>query len=157
MTEKTMVVREIGIDYGHTLQNHFDFCSQIHGHRATVEAYVLGPIQQEEGSSKGMVMDFHFLKKALMEKVHDRLDHEFAVCENNKSDLEFIEGRNENPLVLDKPPTAENLARWAYQEVAKEIPEECDLVKIVWHETPNNRAIYNGLVSEVGHPDVEGE
>lgn len=143
--ETTKVTRKIGIDYGHTLPNHFSFCSQIHGHRGTIEMTVEGPIQ-DEGSSEGMVMDFHFLKEALMEEVHDVLDHEFAVWEEDTGTLEYIKERNNDPVILEDPPTAENLAKWAYNRIqdSDHIPEDCELVRIRWQETPNNWADYEG-------------
>lgn len=139
------VTRKIELDYGHTLPNEKGFCSQIHGHRATVLATVEGEIEETEGHpDQGMVLNFKELKAAMKEKVHDVIDHGFAVWKEDKDDREFIEDRNEKVLVTTHPPTAEYLAKWSYEQIQPELPEEVELVKVVWKETPNSEAIYQG-------------
>ena len=83
------VTRKIELDYGHTLPNEKGFCSQIHGHRATVLATVEGEIEETEGHpDQGMVLNFKELKAAMKEKVHDVIDHGFAVWKEDKDDRE---------------------------------------------------------------------
>jgi 6-pyruvoyltetrahydropterin/6-carboxytetrahydropterin synthase len=138
-----IVSREIGIDYGHTLPNHFSFCNQLHGHRARVIAEVDGEIvTKDNDSSQGMVLDFKILKQKMMEKLHDVLDHGFAVWKDDKEDLEYIKKRNSKYLITDEPPTAEFLAKWAFNQLKDEFPENIKLVKITWYETPNSYAVY---------------
>jgi len=137
------VTKSIELDYGHTLPNHYSFCSQIHGHRAKVEATVEGEVSDKVGdSNQGMVLDFKFLKQALMTKVHDVLDHGFAVWKDDKEDLEFIVKRNSKVLITDEPPTAEYLAKWAYHQIQTELPGGLKLNKIKWYETPTSFATY---------------
>ena len=137
------ISREIGLDYGHTLPNHFSFCNQVHGHRARVIATVEGEVSKKMGdSSQGMLLDFKFLKASMMDKIHEVLDHGFAVWKEDKEDLEFITKRNKKFLITDQPPTAEYLAEWAYNQIVNEIPEGMKLTEIVWYETPNSCAVY---------------
>lgn len=138
-----IITREIGIDYGHTLPNHFSFCNQIHGHRARIIAYVEGDtVTDENSSSQGMVLDFKILKQLMMEHIHDVLDHGFAVWEKDEKDLEFIKERNSRYLITEEPPTAEYLAKWAFHQIAGKLPKELELLKIDWYETPNSCATY---------------
>ena len=152
-----VVSKEIQLDYGHTLPNHFSFCNQIHGHRARVVAYVEGEVSPLGGdSSQGMVVDFKFLKAVMMEKVHDVLDHGFAVWEGDTeeikalggfageevSTLDFIRARNRKVLVTTDPPTAETLAKWAFDQIKPTIPFGLTLVRVEWWETPSSCAIY---------------
>ena len=137
------VSKYIELDYGHTLSQHYGFCNQIHGHRGKVVAIVEGEIQTENGSSQGMVLDFKFLKQSLMEKVHDILDHGFAVWKEDKDDLEYIKKRNNKYIITDEPPTAEYLAKWAYHQVVGDIPKNMKLVEIQWYETPTSVAYYS--------------
>lgn len=142
------VTRKIGLDYGHRLPNHYGFCSQLHGHRATVEATASGELSTDEGSSdQGMVFDFSHLKEALMDNVHDELDHGFAVWVEDTEIREWVNKVNDRVLIMDHPPTAEVLAKWAYEQVEPELPEHVMLVSIRWYETPNNWAEYSGLIS----------
>lgn len=135
------ITRRIELDYGHTLPNHYSFCSQIHGHRASVEATVRGDIIKKKGaSSQGMVLDFKFLKETMMDHIHGVLDHGFAVWKDDKQDLAFITKRNEKYLVMLDPPTAENLAAWAYNQLVQHMPVGILLVSVRWWETPNSVA-----------------
>jgi 6-pyruvoyltetrahydropterin/6-carboxytetrahydropterin synthase len=137
------ITRKIEIDYGHTLPNHYSFCNQFHGHRGVIEVTVEGPIIHTSGESQqGMVMDFKFLKTIMREKIHDVLDHGFAVWKDDKEDLAFILKRNTRVLVTDDPPTAEVLAKWAFKTVKEDLPVGVKLVKVRWNETPNNWADY---------------
>lgn len=143
------VSKQVELDYGHTLPNHYSFCNQIHGHRAKVVITVEGEVSQNENdSSQGMVFDFKILKELMMELIHDELDHGFAVWKDDSKDLEFIKGRNSKVLITDVPPTAECLAEWAYNQLLSVIllkyPNELSLVKVEWWETPNSCAIYEG-------------
>lgn len=137
------ITRKIEIDYGHTLPNHYSFCNQLHGHRGVIEVTVQGPVVSANGKSEeGMVMDFKFLKEILKEKIHDVLDHGFAVWKDDHEDLEFILKRNTKVLITDAPPTAEVLAKWAFFEIRKALPDTIKLVQVRWNETPNNWADY---------------
>lgn len=139
------ISRKIEIDYGHTLPNHYGFCNQLHGHRGVIVATVEGELIQKEGdSSQGMVMDFQFLNTMMREKIHDALDHGFAVWQHDKEDLEFVLRRNKKVLVTDEPPTAEVLAKWAFNQLKVSLPEGVKLVNLRWYETPNNWADYEG-------------
>ncbi|MBN1279881.1 MAG: 6-carboxytetrahydropterin synthase [Chlorobium sp.] len=137
------ISRKIEIDYGHTLPNSFSFCNQLHGHRGVVVATVEGPvIQRERDGEEGMVMDFKFLKDIMVRHIHDVLDHGFAVWKDDREDLEFILKRNTRVLITDEPPTAECLARWAFNQIRNKLPNEVQLKEVTWYETPNNWATY---------------
>jgi len=137
------ISREIQLDYGHTLPNHYSFCNQIHGHRARVIATIEGEVSKiKNDSSQGMVMDFKFLKTFMMEYIHKILDHGFAVWKEDKEDFDFIIKRNKKFLVLNDPPTAENLAKWAFNQLKDKFSKNIILIKVDWYETPSSFAIY---------------
>lgn len=139
------ISRKIEIDYGHTLPNSFSFCNQLHGHRGVVVATVEGSVIQQEGDGEeGMVMDFKFLKDIMIRHIHDVLDHGFAVWKDDREDLEFILKRNTRVLITDEPPTAECLARWAFNQIRNKLPNEVQLKEVTWYETPNNWATFTG-------------
>lgn len=143
----TRISRRIELDYGHTLPNHYSFCNQIHGHRGIVEAFIVGAVSDTDGdSSEGMVVDFKHLKEAMMKFIHDPLDHGFAVWKEDAADLAFIQKRNSKVLVTSDPPTAEYLARWAYEQLQAAVPlfssDKLILEKVRWYETPTSWAEY---------------
>jgi 6-pyruvoyltetrahydropterin/6-carboxytetrahydropterin synthase len=96
-----------------------------HGHNYFVSISVQGKIDPETG----MVIDLKRLKEILRERVVDRVDHR-----NLNEDVDFLRG------VI---PTAENLARCFWQELAPAIKEGA-LVEIVLQETEKNSVIYRG-------------
>jgi len=149
-TNITNVTKRIELDYGHTLPNHYSFCNQIHGHRGVIEATVQGDIVAMHGSSsQGMVLDFSILKQLLMTKVHAKLDHGFAVWKEDIADLEYIKTRNTKYIVTEEPPTAEYLAKWAYEQIEMDIIHyNLKLVRIRWYETPSSWADYPAIPME---------
>lgn len=150
MSETTTVTKEIGIDYGHTLPDHYSFCNQLHGHRARVLATVTGPIAGAENpSSRGMVFDFKILGELLKDEIHERLDHGFAVWKDDKKDLDFVLQRNTKVLVTDEPPTAEYLAKWAAEILISKLPTGITLTKLEWYETPNSHATYTPSIAKI--------
>jgi 6-pyruvoyltetrahydropterin/6-carboxytetrahydropterin synthase len=96
-----------------------------HGHNYFVSVSVQGKIDPETG----MVIDLKKLKDILRERVIDRVDHR-----NLNEDVDFLRG------VI---PTAENLARCFWRELAPAVAEG-KLVEIVLEETEKNSVIYRG-------------
>ena len=140
-----LISRKIEIDYGHTLPNSFSFCNQLHGHRGVVVATVEGKlIERKDDGEEGMVMYFKFLKEIMLEQIHDKLDHGFAVWKEDHEDLDFIIKRNSRVLVTNEPPTAECLAKWAFNQIRSRLPHGVILKQLRWYETPNNWADFDG-------------
>ena len=90
---------EGAFEAAHQLPGYPGKCARLHGHNWVVEAVVRG----ETLDGLGMLVDFKTVKRALSE-VLDRFDHQFL-----NELAPFTEG------VL---PTAENLARIIYEELA---------------------------------------
>ncbi len=93
----------------HWLRDYEGACERLHGHNYRVEVTVSG---HELGPS-GMLVDFRELKGALSQ-VLGRLDHR---CLNDDID-DFAEGQLN--------PTAENVARWAYERLGEALEEAGD-------------------------------
>lgn len=96
-----------------------------HGHNYALEVSVKGKIDAETG----MVIDLKKLKEIMRQRVVDRVDHT-----NLNEDVDFLRG------VI---PTAENLARVFWQQLAPAITEG-SLHEIVLHETERNSVRYCG-------------
>ena len=96
-----------------------------HGHNYVIHVSVMGKIDPETG----MVIDLKRLKQLVREHVIDRVDHR-----NLNSDVDFLEG------VI---PTAENLARAFWQQLAPVI-NEGSLHEITLQETEKNSVVYRG-------------
>jgi len=106
-------------------------CDRLHGHSWIVEATVSG----KELDSLGMLVDFKSVKKEL-KAVLDHMDHRYL------NELPpFCDGRN---------PTAENLAKHVYEELAGSgiFRGNARLDSICVWESPHSSAAYE--------PDGEG-
>ena len=92
---------EAGFSSGHFLRNYRGKCENPHGHNYKVQVTLLGKSLDEAG----LLMDFKLLKQ-VMRPVVDYLDHQMI------NDLEPFTTVN---------PSAENLARYFYQETEKQL------------------------------------
>ena len=144
------VRRWVETDTGHRIPNHKSKCKHMHGHRYRWEAVVEGDVVTEVGvTESGMVIDFSSLSKILMEHIHDIVDHAFIVFEEDhqaREALEFL-GENHRTLVVPFVPTAENLAKWAFEQVQPHIVSEYEnelrLVEFHVRETPKSWASWS--------------
>jgi len=100
-------------------------CARLHGHNWVVEAVVKGTQLNE----LGMLIDFKEAKKALA-GVLDRFDHRFL------NELE--------PFSTGVLPTAENLSRIIYEELAAALPcpEDAALAAVTVYESPKSSVTY---------------
>jgi 6-pyruvoyltetrahydropterin/6-carboxytetrahydropterin synthase len=96
-----------------------------HGHNYAIAVSVRGRIDPETG----MVIDLKKLKDIMRQRVIDRVDHT-----NLNEDVDFLRG------VI---PTAENLARAFWEQLAPAI-DEGSLYEIVLEETERNSVTYRG-------------
>jgi 6-pyruvoyltetrahydropterin/6-carboxytetrahydropterin synthase len=96
-----------------------------HGHNYALEVSVKGRIDPETG----MVIDLKRLKDIMRERVVDRVDHT-----NLNEDVDFLR---------DVIPTAENLARCFWQQLAPAIPNG-ELYEVALQETERNSVRYRG-------------
>ncbi len=111
-------------DAAHFLRNYKGKCAKLHGHRYVVEAVV----QLTELDESGIAFDFADLKSALR-ALADGLDHE---------------NLNELPQFAGVETSAENQARYFFEELRRSLPEPAAsglLYARVW-ESPTQWAQY---------------
>lgn len=109
-------------DAAHFLEGYHGKCAQLHGHRWVVEVTVKG----EQLDNIGMLVDFSLIKDSLKELLGD-FDHHLL------NELKQFAGVN---------PTAENLARFCYYHIKKDLPPKIVIEKIRIYETPDAWAEY---------------
>lgn len=131
---------EQSFDAAHFLKDYKGKCSNIHGHRWRVVVSISSEKLSAEQQTKGMVIDFSDLKKAL-KNICDYFDHAFIYEENSLKLETVIALQSENFRLITVPfrPTAENFAHFIYEELKKEKYTVCH---VEVYETPNNCAIY---------------
>ena len=96
-----------------------------HGHNYFITVSVRGKTDPETG----MVIDLKKLKDIVRDRVVDRVDHR-----NLNEDVDFLR---------DVVPTAENLARCFWQQLAPAITQG-SLYEVVLEETEKNSVVYRG-------------
>tara|TARA_B000000475_G_scaffold258028_1_gene239746 strand:+ start:132 stop:518 length:387 start_codon:yes stop_codon:yes gene_type:complete len=119
----------------------------MHGHRYRFEAEIEGDVVETSGvSEEGMLMDFSDVSSILMTHVHDVIDHAFVVYEGDmlaRSACELM-GEGHRTVVVPFIPTAENLAKWAFEQVEPHIKtsygNKLRLVAMHVRETPKSTA-----------------
>ncbi|HEV2619695.1 MAG TPA: 6-carboxytetrahydropterin synthase QueD [Acidobacteriaceae bacterium] len=97
------VTVEAGFSSGHYLRNYRGKCENPHGHNYRVLVTLAG----EELDEAGLLLDFKVLK-TLLRPVVDYLDHQMI---------------NDLAPFTEINPSAENLARYFYDETARELQQ----------------------------------
>src|SRR5437588_12196576 len=107
---------------GHALRNYKGKCENVHGHNYRVQITVQGA----ELDSIGLLVDFGEVKRVLR-AVSERLDHHFI------NDLPPFDVLN---------PSAENLAKYFYDEVSTRLTAPVRLGQVKIWETDITSATY---------------
>lgn len=128
-------------DSAHFLSGYEGKCSNIHGHRWAVEIEVGSDKLNQDGQTRGMIVDFSELKHALGSIVEE-LDHSFIIERGSlrEKTYEALKEDGFRIIELDMRPTAENLARYMYDRMSE---QGYMVVKATVYETPNNCASYS--------------
>jgi 6-pyruvoyltetrahydropterin/6-carboxytetrahydropterin synthase len=168
---KFVVSKTLGFDAGHRVTNHKSKCRSVHGHRYTLTVFVDGELSNA-GSSEGMVEDFADIKSTMVRLIESVFDHAFIMWCNDdvlmtintvetttgtdgrmtlqqlwqsSKPKQFRHYRTEefgNVVVMDKVPTAENLAELFFCILKDALTDATkSLVKIELWETPSSCAI----------------
>lgn len=110
------ITRRLEFDAGHRIPDHQSQCRHLHGHRYALEITLEGAVIETAGRpDTGMVMDFSEVKRIAMQHVVEAWDHAFLVYRGDKQVAAFLAAMpGHKTVVLDRVPTAENLARLAF-------------------------------------------
>ncbi len=111
-----LITRRLEFDAGHRIPDHKSQCRHLHGHRYVVEITLAGDIINREGdAANGMVMDFSEVKDIAKKYVVDAWDHAFLAYSGDRAIVDFLATLPDHKtVILDRVPTAENLARIAF-------------------------------------------
>lgn len=145
----TIIRRYVETDTGHRVPNHKSKCRHMHGHRYRFEVEIEGDIVTESGvSEEGMLIDFSDVSAILMEHVHDIIDHAFVIYQGDEKGRNACDAMGEDHRTVIVPfiPTAENLAKWAFEQVEPHITtsygNRLKLVAMHVRETPKSSATW---------------
>jgi 6-pyruvoyltetrahydropterin/6-carboxytetrahydropterin synthase len=117
------VFKDFTFAAAHAIRGHTRGCQNLHGHNYRVRVHV----RAERLDALGMVIDFADLK-AITEQVVGRFDH--AVVNDHP------------PFDAERNTTAEELARWVFEEIAGRLPAGRAVARVEIWETESSCAIY---------------
>lgn len=142
------ISKHIEIDAGHRVPGHTSKCAHPHGHRYRFTVFCQGEIVTTPGDpEEGMLTDFGFLKQLLMDRIDADLDHRFLMYRQDPLLGPARAAFGDSIIVFPYIPTAENLARWAYERLEAPIRMRSGgrirLSAVQVDETPTSSAIYS--------------
>lgn len=108
------VTRELSFSYGHRLLGYPGKCHFLHGHNGRVEVTMAADSLNEQG----MVVDFGEIRATLEDWVDKTLDHHTILSQDDPL-VSVLQEQGQLVLVLETPPTTENLARFIFQQARK--------------------------------------
>ena len=133
------VVRRIHFSAGHRLVGHEGSCAYLHGHNYVVFIHATGTLD-----AVGRVIDFAVLKERVGGWILENWDHGFIVASHDADARRAIDafcsgGLRQKTFVLDRNPTAENMAQYLALEVSPKVLQGTSVrvTKIVVQETEN--------------------
>lgn len=138
-----LITRRLEFDAGHRIPDHKSQCRHLHGHRYVIEITLAGGIIDKEGdAANGMVMDFSQVKDLAKKYLVDEWDHAFLVFVGDTQVVGFLASMpGHKTVILDRVPTAENLANLAFQRLDSVYRDtygnHLHLQQVRLYETPN--------------------
>ena len=129
------IVTKIHFSYGHRLLEHPGKCASLHGHNGTVEIEISGV----RLDSLGMLIDFAQVKSLINSWVEEHLDHR-TILKADDPLAEILTIAGENPFLMDRNPTAENLARLIFKAAGS---QGLHVSAVRFWETPASMAEYS--------------
>ncbi|MFB3909671.1 MAG: 6-pyruvoyl tetrahydropterin synthase family protein [Candidatus Eisenbacteria bacterium] len=146
------IEREISFSYGHRLVGYPGKCARLHGHNGVVTI----ELAAERLDAQGMVLDFTEIKRLASGWIEATLDHRLILAEDDPA-AALLRDAGEEILIVPFPPTAENLSRYIFEQLAaRELP----LASVTLRETPGCAATYRparGDRDEAGEAGRPGE
>jgi len=133
------VTKTVKFDAAHVLTNHSGLCKNLHGHTYRVDVSASG------NGSSDMVIDFKELKTIATEVICSRFDHAFIYNTESPGECEIaavVEKNGMRTVAIPFRSTAENLAKYFYEELAPKMPSNAKLDAVKVWETADSCAVY---------------
>lgn len=142
MSSKVRITKEFRFEMAHALWNYDGLCRNLHGHSYILRVTVIGePINDENSTKLGMVMDFGDLKAIVKEEVIDRMDHSVVLNSVAPSaQIAALPQMGDRLQVVNYQPTCENMIIDFANRISPRLPKNVKLYSLRLHETANSFA-----------------
>ena len=131
-------VRKIHFCYGHRVMNHESKCATLHGHNGIIWVHSSPLVDLDQ---LGRVIDFSVLKEKVGGWVDTNWDHTMILFKDDIKTVDLVKlaPAYKAPYIMEKNPTAENLAHHLLYDICPKILKGSGVIihKITFWETEN--------------------
>ena len=140
--KKVRVSKEFHFEMAHALLNYDGLCRHIHGHSYILFVTISGePIEDQQDTKQGMVMDFADLKTLVKGPIVDHFDHSLVIHKEAKRFLpEQPSEMYDKVHLMEFQPTCENLVIHIAEQIRGSLPAGIDLLSVKLYETATSYA-----------------
>jgi 6-pyruvoyltetrahydropterin/6-carboxytetrahydropterin synthase len=134
------ITKIVRFEAAHAIFGYTGACAHIHGHSYELHVTIAAQDQPPSFfSGTGIMVDFKDLKAWLQEIVIKIFDHKLILSKNY---LNAMPGmlKNQELVIFEAEPTAENLLIYIQQEITKKIPANLSLISLRLWETRDSYA-----------------
>lgn len=129
-------------EMAHAIDGYDGMCKNIHGHSYELHVTVASTLKEQEFiPPPGFLLDFKDLKKIVNKAVVDLFDHKLVLSKNYIAKHKEV-NEQENLVVWDAEPTAENLLLFMKRLIQQDLPADMKLVEMKLYETKNSYATW---------------
>ncbi len=134
------VTKIFHFEMAHAIHGYRGACKNIHGHSYELHVSVASnKVYEGYFPAPGFVIDFKELKKTVTSAIIENLDHKLILSRNFLSANASF-STQENLVIWEEEPTAENLLVFISQKLFSKFPAEIKLVKLKLYETKDSYA-----------------
>ena len=108
------VTKVIHFCYGHRLLNYEGKCRYLHGHNGKVEIELVAATLDR----RGMVRDFHEIKRSIQQWIDETLDHKMLLRKDDPA-LPMLQQLGEAIVTMETNPTAEAIAKLIFDQTIR--------------------------------------
>ncbi len=136
MIQVTKIFR---FETAHALHGYNGACRHVHGHSYQLHVTVRAAEPEAYFPAPGILIDFKDLKRIVNEAVVNRLDHALVVSSAYLQSNAELSGED-NVMVMDAEPSAENLLLFIRDSIRSRLPEGITLAALKLFETADSYA-----------------
>ena len=134
------VTKIFDFEMAHAIHSYNGRCQYIHGHSYQLHVTVTTAMPVDDYiPAPGIMIDFKDLKKIVIENVVDKFDHQLVLTETYIK-AHDVKVANENLVLMEAEPTAENLLLFFRKIIERKLPESIKLTSLKLYETKNSYA-----------------
>jgi len=140
---KIRITKHFDFESAHALYGYDGKCKNIHGHSYHLYVTVIGiPIDDDQHTKNGMVMDFGDLKVIVKKEIVTKFDHAVVLNENSphKELANTINDYSHKVVLVPYQPTSENMLIDFAERIQRRLPQNVLLHSLKLYETANSYA-----------------